>query len=157
MQVRIASDAATKVHAGALVVAVFSDAKLDGAAAEADAALGGAIADVLAGGEISGKANEVALLHAKDQPYRRVLTVGLGDRSKFTPAALAKLAGTAVRYLGKRNAKSIAFALPPEAGTDAARSASFVVEGALAGTIDTTTYRSEPDKPILIDEIILLA
>jgi leucyl aminopeptidase len=157
MQVRIASDGATQIQTGALVVAVFSDAKLDGAAAEADAALGGAIADVLSSGEISGKANEIALLHAKDQPYRRVLAVGLGDRAKFTPAALAKLAGTAVRYLGKRNAKSIAFALPLEAAADALHSASFIVEGALSGTIDTTTYRSEPDKPILVDEIILLA
>lgn len=157
MQVRIAADAATKVNAGALVVPVFSDAKLDGAAAEADAALGGALADVFASGELSGKPNEVALLHAKDQPYHRVLAVGLGDRAKFQPSALAKLAGTAVRYLGKRNAKAIAFALPLEAGSDVALAASFVVEGALAGTIDTTTYRSIPDKPILLDEIVILA
>jgi len=156
MQVRIATDAASNVQAGALVVAVFTDATLDGAAAEADTALGGAIADVIAGGEISGKANEVALLHARDLPYRRVLAVGLGERAKFQPSALAKLAGTAVRYLGKRNVKSIAFALPLEAAKDIARCASFVVEGALAGTIDTTTYRSEPDKPILLDEIIIL-
>ena len=157
MQVRIATDAATKIAAGALVVPVFTDAKLDGAAAEADAVLGGAIADTLAAGEISGKANEVSLIHAKDQPYRRVLVVGLGDRTKFSPAALAKLAGTAVRYLGKRKTTSIAFALPLEAAGDVVHSASFIVEGALAGTIDTTTYRSEPDKPIMIDEIILLA
>jgi leucyl aminopeptidase len=157
MQVRIAPDAAANIAAGALVVPVFTDAKLDGAAAEADAALGGAIADMLAAGEISGKANEVSLIHAKDQPFRRVLAVGLGERAKFTPAALAKLAGTAVRYLGKRKTTSIAFALPLEAAADVARSASFVVEGAFAGTIDTTTYRSEPDKPILIDEIVLLS
>jgi leucyl aminopeptidase len=157
MQVRIAGDAATKVVAGALVVPVFTDAKLDGAAAEANAALDGALAEILAGGEITGKANEVALLYAKDQPYRRVLVVGLGDRAKFVPAALAKLAGTAVRYLGKRNIKSIAFALPLEAAVDVSRCASFVVEGALAGTIDTTTYRSEPDKPIKLDEILVLA
>jgi leucyl aminopeptidase len=157
MQVRIATDEATKVLAGALVVPVFTDANLDGAAGEADTALGGALAEVFASGEITGKANEVSLIHAKDQPFRRVLAVGLGDRAKFAPAALAKYAGTAVRYLGKRNAKSIAFALPREAAADAARSVSFVVEGALAGTIDTTTYRSEPDKPILIDDIAILA
>jgi leucyl aminopeptidase len=157
MQVRIASDAATKIQAGALVVPVFTDVKLDGAAAEADAALGGALADVLASGEITGKPNEVSLLHAKDQPYHRVLAVGLGERTKFAPASLAKLAGTAVRYLGKRNAKSIAFALPLEAAADLERCASFIVEGALAGIVDTTTYRSEPDKPIKLDEIVLLS
>jgi leucyl aminopeptidase len=156
MQVRIAADAATKIHAGALVVPVFSDAQLDGAAAEADTLLGGAIAEVLSSGEISGKANEVSLVHAKDQPFSRVLAVGLGDRAKFEPAALAKLAGTAVRYLGKRKVTSLAFALPLEASVDPARCASFIVEGALAGTIDTTTYRSEPDKPIKLDAITLV-
>jgi leucyl aminopeptidase len=157
MQVRIAADAVADVHAGALVVPIFSDAKLDGAAAAADAAVGGAIADILASGEISGKANEVSFVHAKDQPYHRVLAVGVGDRAKFEPLSLAKYAGTAVRYLGKRKITTIAFALPLEAAADVARSVSFIVEGALAGTIDTTTYRSEPDKPIRLDEIIVLS
>jgi leucyl aminopeptidase len=157
MQVRSAADAATKLPAGALVVPVYSDAKLEGAAAEADAALGGALADVLASGEISGKANEVALVHAKDLPFHRVLVVGLGDRTKFKPAALAKFAGTAVRYLGKRKATSLAFALPLEASADVERCVSFIVEGALAGTIDTTTYRTKPDKPIALDEVIILS
>ncbi|MGD0472240.1 MAG: leucyl aminopeptidase [Candidatus Velthaea sp.] len=157
MQVRIATDAATKVLAGALVVPLFTDGKLDGAAAEADAALGGAITDILAAGEITGKLNEVSLIHVKDQPFRRVLAVGLGDRAKFKLPVLAKYAGTGTRYLGKRNTKSIAFALPLEAAADPARSVSFVVEGAMAGTIDTTTYRTQPEKPILIDEILVLA
>ena len=156
MLVRIAADAAPNVHSGALVVPIFTDAKLDGASAQIDALLGGAIADIISSREITGKPNEVALLHAKDQPFRRVLVVGLGERAKFIPANLAKFAGTAVRHLGKRNATSLAFALPLEAANDVAHCASFIVEGALAGTIDTTTYRSEPDKPIVIDEIVIL-
>jgi leucyl aminopeptidase len=156
MQVRISTDAATKQTAGALVVPVFADGKLDGAAHDADAALGGAIADVLASAEITGKPNEVSLVHAKDHPFKRVLVVGLGDRAKFTPSALAKFAGTAVRYLGKRNVTSIAFALPAEAAAHAMLAASFVVEGALAGTIDTTTYRTEPDQPIKLESIALV-
>jgi leucyl aminopeptidase len=156
MQIRIAADAATHVHAGALVVPVFNDAQLSGATALIDAALDGAIADILASGEMSGKTNEVSLVHAKGQPYGRVLVVGLGDRTKFAAPALAKYAGTAVRYLGKRKVSSIAFALPAEAAGDATLAASFIVEGALAATIDTTTYRSEPDKPIVLDEVVVL-
>ena len=64
------------------------------------------MADVLTSGEMSGKANEVALVHAKDAPFKRVLLVGLGERSKLTAGALARYAGTAVRYLGKRGVKS---------------------------------------------------
>jgi len=157
MQVRISTDAARKVEAEALVVPVFADGKLEGAAAEADSATGGALADILASAEISGKPNEVSLIHAKDQPFHRVLLVGLGDRAKFRPGALAKYAGTAMRYLGKRNLKSMTFALPAEASADPARCASFIVEGAIAGTIDTTTYRTEPDKPIVVESIAILA
>jgi leucyl aminopeptidase len=145
------------VHSGALVVPVFTDAKLDGTVAEVDAALDGAIMDILGSGEITGKSYEVSLLHTKDESYRRVLVVGLGDRAKFKPSDLAKFAGTAVRYLGKRNAKSLAFTLPPEAAAYPKLAASFIVEGAFAGTIDTTTYRSVADKPIQLDEIVILA
>ncbi|MFN2459520.1 MAG: leucyl aminopeptidase [Candidatus Velthaea sp.] len=157
MQVRIATDALTNLTADALVIPVFTDAKLDGAAADANAALGGTVADVLSSAEIGGKANEVSLLHAKDAPFRRVLVVGLGERAKFRPMMLAKYAGTALRYLGKRNVKSIAYALPLEAAADPARAASFVVEGALAGAFDTTTYRTEPDRPVVTESIVVIA
>jgi leucyl aminopeptidase len=157
MQVRPSTDATTSAHAGALVVPVFTDGRLDGAAAEADAALGGAIASVLAAGEISGKLNEHSLVHASDKSFGRVLAVGLGDRAKFTPSVLNKYAGTAVRYLGKRNVKTIAIALPSEAAVDPARCASFVAEGALAGTIDTTTYRTEPDRPVVTEMVDVLS
>jgi leucyl aminopeptidase len=156
MQVRTVSGTASDVRADALVVPVFSDGTLGASAAAVDAALGGAIAEILASGEIAGKPNEASLVHAKDHGFRRVLVVGLGDRAAFTPAALAKYAGTAVRHLGKRNVKTIAFTLPEEASAATAHAVSFIVEGALAGTIDTTTYRTQPDKPVVTEEIVVV-
>ena len=155
MQVHVSNDAATSVATGALVVPVFSGAAVDGVAAEVDRVVGGAIADVLASGEITGKANETSLIHAKDAPFKRVLVVGLGERDKLTAAALAKYAGTAVRYLGKRNAATIAIVLPE--GLDGALAASFAAEGALAATIDTTLYRTEADKPVVTTDVTILA
>jgi leucyl aminopeptidase len=156
MHVRSLPDAATSVTADALVVPVFSDGALDGAAAEIDAALGGILAGVLRDAEITGKAGEMSLVHAADKPFHRVLLLGLGDRGKFLPSALNKYAGAAVRYLGKRNAKTIAIALPKEAAVDAERCASFVAEGAYAATLDTTTYRTEPDKPVVTETVLVL-
>jgi leucyl aminopeptidase len=157
MQFHVLPSAAGTPGAGALVVPVFTDGRLDGAAQAADATLGGAIADVLASKEIKGAAGEVVLLHGAQSEPKRVLVVGLGERAKFSEAALAKYAGTAVRYLGKRNVTSLAFALPLEALEHPAEAAAFVVEGALGGTIDSTTYRTEPDKPILLEDVILLS
>jgi leucyl aminopeptidase len=157
MQVRIAADPATTAAAGALVVPVFTDKRLDGPAAEIDAALGGALRDVLESGEIAGKPNELALVHAKDQPYRRVALVGLGDRGKFTPTVLGRAMGTAVRRLGKKNVQAMALVLPAEAAADPGRAASAIAEAAVAATIDTTTYRTEPDKPVITDTVTILA
>jgi len=157
MQITVSPGTATSLKAGALVVPVFADGKLDGAAEAIDRELGGAIADVFSAGETKGKTNDVVLLHTKDLAVKRILVVGLGERNKFEPLALAKYAGTAVRHLGKRNVHSIAFALPLEAQHHVRVSASFVVEGAIAGTIDSTTYRTEPEKPILLDALIVVS
>jgi leucyl aminopeptidase len=156
MQINVTSGALGAPNAGALVVPVFADGRLDGAAQAADRALGGGIASVFASGEIKGGSGDLVLLHAAQGDVKRVLVVGLGDRAKFVPSSLAKYAGAAVRYLGKRNVTSMAFALPAEAAIQPAAAAGFIVEGALGGTIDSTTYRTEPDKPIVIDNIAIL-
>jgi leucyl aminopeptidase len=157
MQVRITSDAPASYATGALVIPVFADKRLEGVAKEIDAALGGALADVLESDEIAGKPNELAVVHAKNAPYRRVALVGLGDRQKFTPQMLAKFAGTAVRTLGKRNYATLAFVLPDEAGANVLLAASATAEGAIAATLDGTTYRTEPDKPVVANEIAIFA
>jgi len=156
MQIHVTSGAPGSLSSQALVIPLFTDGRLDGAAKTADAELGGAIADVLSSGEIKGAANETALLHSTKAP-KRVLVVGLGEREKFELPSLAKYAGAAVRYLGKRNVHALAFALPLEAEPEPEHAAAFIVEGALAGTIDATTYRTEPDKPIALDEITLVS
>ena len=149
MQVHVSTDAAASVATGALVVPVFADGAVDGVAAEVDRALGGAIADSSRAGEITGKPNETSLVHAKDAPYKRVLVVGLGERDN-SAVALAKYAGTAVRYLGKRNVDDDRVRATRRASMPRS-AASFVAEGAIAATIDTTTYRTEPDKPVVDD------
>lgn len=157
MQVRIAHDAPVSVRAGALVVPVFSDGSLDGAAKAVDAELNGALADVLKSGETKGKLCELSLVHAHEKSYRRVLIVGLGESGAFEPYMLARYAGSAVRYLGKRGIRDIAIALPERAVGNEAASASFVAEGALTGSFDTTAYQKEPEKSSRIESLAILA
>ncbi|MFY9781512.1 MAG: leucyl aminopeptidase [Candidatus Baltobacteraceae bacterium] len=156
MQIHVSPGTVTTLEVEALVVPVFTHGRLDGAAEAANAELGGAIADVLEAGEIKGNANELALIRTGTRGTKRVLVVGLGEHKSFEPSSLAKYAGTAVRYLGKRNVRSIAFALPLEAQHHP-HAASFLVEGALAATLDTTAYRSEPDKPIALEKLTIVS
>ena len=125
---------------------VFSDGQLDGAAKDIDAQLSGAIAKTIAGGEIKGKLCEHFLVHTYDKSYKRVLVIGLGDRKTYEPSILARYAGAAARYLGKRSIKEALIALPPQAAGYEAPSASFIVEGAIAGGFDVTLYQKEPER-----------
>jgi len=156
MQVRIAHDAPTSARTGALVVPIFTDGTLDGATKAADDALGGAISEIFKSGEIKGKLAETALVHAKDQPFGRVLVIGLGEREKFEPYFLARAAGTAVRQLGRKNVAEIAIALPATAKGDEAACASFVAEGAISGAFDITLYQAKPDKKIAVSKVTVL-
>ena len=157
MQVRITTDAPASLATGALVVPVFADKRLDGVALELDALLGGALSGVLEAGEIAGKPNELAVVHAGGSPFRRVALIGLGEREGFTPHLLARFAGTAVRTLGKRNIASLTIVLPEEARIATALAASAVTEGAIAATLDGTTYRTEPDKPVVTTDVAIVA
>ena len=157
MQVYLTADEPIAVSAGALVVPFFSDSSLEGVTPDIDASLGGVIADALASNEVRGKLGDHVLVYAKDQPYRRVLAVSLGDRSAFQPYFLARYAGTAVRYLGRRNVEKIAIALPPLPSAQAATYASFIAEGAITGSFDTTLYQERPERRLATNEVALLS
>jgi leucyl aminopeptidase len=157
MQVRIVHDAPEAVRAGAIVVPVFSEAELSGPAKALDAVLDGALADVMKSGEIKGKPYELALVHAKNAPFRRVLLVGLGDRAKFEAPMLSRSTGAAVRYLGRRNVSEIAVALPDGAAGHETTWGAAVAEGALSGSFETTSYQKSPEKPIATNAVHVIA
>jgi leucyl aminopeptidase len=157
MQVLIAQDAPLSARAGALVVPVFTNGELSSAAKAVDAAVGGAISAILSSEEIKGKLAECALVHANDKSFHRVLVVGLGERTKFEPSNLARYAGAAVRYLGRRNVDTIAIALPDEAKGNEVACASFAVEGAVSGSFETTIYQDKPEKRMAVQSVTLLA
>jgi leucyl aminopeptidase len=153
MQVYRTADQPIAISAGALVVPFFSGRPLDGVAKEIDSALDGVIADALASGEVRGKLGDHMLFYAKGRPFRRVLAISLGEAASFEPASLARYAGTAVRYLGRRKVETIAIALPPEAAGREAACASFVAEGAITGSFDTTLYQERPERALATSEV----
>ena len=156
MQIRIATEAAERASAGALAMPVFTDGTLTGAAKTLDEKLAGAIADVVQSKEIKGKLGETALIHARDQPFKRVLLVGCGDAAKFEASVLARASGTAVRFLGRRGISDIAFVLPDVAKGHEQLAASFIAEGALSGSFETSAYQSSPDKKIDVQSVTIL-
>ncbi len=85
---RSIADAAT-ARSQCAVVPVFTRRKLSAAAAQLDAATGGAIRTALALGDFSGKSGETLLLPGAGG-VKRLLLVGCGDAGKFDRAAARK-------------------------------------------------------------------
>ncbi|HWX55073.1 MAG TPA: leucyl aminopeptidase, partial [Verrucomicrobiae bacterium] len=102
-----------------------------------------ALAELLASGEITGKALETVLLHRPaGLKAKRLLVVGGGKAKTFTSSEVRRAAGTAVRFLRSKMIKSCAFTLPelPAGADEAARA---TVEGALVADFDPDTYRTD--------------
>src|SRR5579884_1392799 len=103
--------------ADALVVNRFEDAPLVGATAEVDAALGSAIARLVATGDFRGRLGEIAVLYppaplesaaAPVLRAPRVLIVGLGKQAAFSTERARQAAATAARRARDLGARTLA-------------------------------------------------
>ncbi len=95
-----------------LVVGVFADGALAGAAEALDSASDGRLSALAARGDLPGKAGRTTLLH--DLPgvtAPRVLALGLGERAKFGVPQYLKAIADAVRALKDGNCAHAALAL----------------------------------------------
>lgn len=134
------------LETGALVTCVFEPEKgheiVAGALAGLDRTAGGAFSKLAASGELTGKKNEMTLVHfPPGLAAQRVLLIGAGKREKFGTPDLRLLAASAVRYFKSRAVKNLAF-LACETDRDAAF-AQAVTEGLILGSFDGDKYRTD--------------
>jgi len=125
--------------ADAIVVNLFEGVQPGGATRAVDDALGGTIQSLVAGGDFSGKAGEVAVLYPRgDIPARRVILVGLGPRDDFDadPAdGVRRAAARAVQKARDLKANRVASILhgAGAGGLSAEGAAQATTEGSLLG------------------------
>ena len=121
-----------------------------------DTAVKDAAADVVAGGEVTGKAFETTLLHHPAKlNAKRLLLLGAGKAKSFSAFDLRRVAGAAVRTLKSRGLRSFAF-LAPEAGLKGEDSVKAIVEGAFVGNFEPDYYKSDR-KDQKIDALTVVA
>ncbi len=131
------------------------DAKPQLKLASSDSALQSPAADLLSGGELTGKMFESNLLHKPaGLKAKRLLLLSGGSAKKFAGYDLRRLAGAAVRTLKSRGIRSFAFAAP--SGIPADEAVRAIVEGAIVGNFDPDYYRSDR-KDQKIDELTIVA
>lgn len=160
MEIRVENGSITEVESDALIVNLFEGVTTPGGATGAvDKALDGMISQLIADGEITGKANNTALLHThgKIKP-KRVLVVGLGKSDEFDYIAIAKASGTAARFLRDKGAKTITSIVHGAgiAGLEPADAARVTVEGAIIGLYKGGLYKTSDDDKNSVDRFTIV-
>ncbi|MCX7616766.1 leucyl aminopeptidase [Tepidiforma sp.] len=150
MKVRVEQGDIARYGADALVVNLFEGVTAPGGGTGAvDAALGGAISQVIAAGDLRGKSGELVTIHTLGKiPAPRVLVAGLGSREGFDIDAVRNLAANVARALrrpGIKRAATLAHGagiggLDPEACAQA------IAEGAILGSYRFLKHKSASDE-----------
>jgi len=115
-----------------------------------------AAADVIAGGEVTGKIFETTILHRPAKlKAKRLLLIGGGKAKGFSAFDLRRVAGAAVRTLKSRGLRSFAM-LAPVGGLNPEDAVKAIIEGAFVGNFDPDYYKSDR-KDQKIDAITIVA
>ena len=156
MQIVVTAESVGQYQGDAVIVGVVQKALLTGPAAEANAALGGLLAQLVDAGEIRGRAGEVTILHTLGRlPSPRVVVVGLGESNQLDLFSVRRSMGTVARHLRDRGCLRVATALVeavpmsfrPEQAVRA------LIEGAYTGLYRGEECKREPGPPAEFDEL----
>jgi leucyl aminopeptidase len=160
MDIVVRSGAIETQPAGAIVVGLFEEEAPAGSAAAVDRALDGAIADLIAGGDLKGELGQAAVLYPRGVlPARRVIVVGLGKRDEFDLDAVRRAAGlaaTRARDLGAADLASSIHGIDTGA-IDLAARAQATVEGMLLGLYRYPAERRQEKEQKELASVVLVA
>ena len=149
MDLEVVTGDISGVAADAIVVGLLEgNDSLDGETGAVDAALDGAIRQLIAQGETKGKLGENTLVHTLGKlPAARVVVAGLGKEADLTEDKIRGIVAGTCRLLRGKGARNIA-TVPLGAGLagigDAA-AAQVVIEGALLGLYRFRRHKSGGD------------
>ena len=110
MKVNVEQGAIQEQTADTLIVNLFDDVTTpSGATGAVDTALGGAISELIASGDLTGKAGEVGVLYPRGAiEATRVLVAGLGKREGFDLEGVRRAASKAILRARELNGKQVA-------------------------------------------------
>ena len=95
-------------------------------------------------GDFTGKRGQTSLLYAGDGlAAGRLLLVGLGDRTSFTPERLRRTAATVAHRARTLKVRSAAYVLPTPEGSDVRGAARAAAEGAILGLYRFDRYKTK--------------
>lgn len=160
MQINVQQGAIQAIEADTIIVNLFDDVTTPGGATGAvNQALGGAIADLIASGDLTGKAGEVGALYPRGAiPATRVLVVGLGKRDKFDLEGVRQAAAAGIKRARELNAHHTATIVHGAgiAGLEAEAAAQAVTEGSLLALYEYDAPKQREEEPREIESLTLV-
>ena len=149
MEINVVSGDITKHDAGAIIVNLFEGVTApEGGTGAVDAALDGAITNLIESGDITGKSGEHVLVYSLGRlPSPRVIVSGLGKQDDFDAETVRKVTAEAsrrARDAGATHAATIAHGAGI-AGMAARESGQAIAEGGALGTWTFTEHKSPDD------------
>ncbi|HEV7746158.1 MAG TPA: leucyl aminopeptidase [Pyrinomonadaceae bacterium] len=158
MQIESTNGSYRDLDVQAIAIAVFKDEKADdGFLKDLDTLTGGVISSVIDSEELKGKEAESVYLHLvgnSEIKAQRLLLVGVGERADYTAAQASQMAGTAVRALREKNAKSVA--IVPRLEGNVEDIAAAVVEGSCMAVFDPDKYRTKDKEVREISKLVVV-
>ncbi len=143
-----------EIDADAIVIVLYQDEPLGGAAKDVDTATGGLINRLRETDEVSDKSCAVTpILGASGVAASQVLCVGLGHREEFGAGVAFRSTAAAARQLSSKQRGTVAFCL------DAAWTAEMIesaVAGAVVGCVGQDLYRKEK-KSFPFEQLLIAA
>jgi leucyl aminopeptidase len=160
MQIDVVQGAIQNQLADTLLVNLFEGTTEPvGATGALDQALGGAISEMIAGGDLSGKEGEIAVVYTRGAiPARRVLVVGLGKAENFNLEGVRKAMAAGIKRARDLNAEQVAAVVfgAGTAGLSVQEAAQAAVEGALLALYRYGSLKHAPEDRKEIQTLILV-
>ena len=158
MQVEASHGPFEQLDVQAVAIAVFKDEKpTEGFLKRLDELTNGFIKVSIESEEFNGKEGDTAYFHliGNDKvKARRLLLVGVGDAADYKTASVSNMAGTAVRTLRAKNAKSIG--VVPRIENDAAIVSAAAVQGAYISIFDPDKYRTVDKEQKTVEKLVVV-
>src|SRR5688572_15935215 len=150
MDIKVQSGDIASVAADAVVVNLFEGVTAPGGGTGAvDQAMGGALTQLIASGDLRGKLGETTLVHTLGRLLSpRVVVVGLGKSEDFDVDKVRSLSGDLARYLRRQRLKNVAVICHGAgiAGLEAEDCAAAIAEGTLLGTYRFMRHKKADDE-----------
>ena len=159
MQFSVTLDPVQQLKTGTLVLGIGEDLALSPSGQQLDQATDGALARVLAGGDIQGKAGQTLLLGGLPGiAAQRVLLVGLGKEPELADRHLRRVMNSVLAQLKPLNSNQATLLLDSlqVAGRSSASTAALSCETLASGLYSFDQFKSEKAEPAKLEHIELL-